>query len=74
MEHQKKKDFLLLATKLIEQISHASNAKEYYNSLVKITHKIDETIKNNYTATTNYSKPKQCSHKISYHRTSKNFT
>ena len=35
MKHQKKKDLLLLATKLIEQISDASNAKEYYNSYVK---------------------------------------
>ena len=30
MKHQKKKDFLLLATKLTEEIADASNIKECY--------------------------------------------
>ena len=30
MEHQKKKDLLLLATKLMEKLRDASNSKEYY--------------------------------------------
>ena len=34
-KHQNKKDLLLLATKLIEKISDASNAKEYYHSYLK---------------------------------------
>ena len=35
MKHQKKKDFLLLATKLIEKISDATNAKQYYQTFLK---------------------------------------
>ena len=34
-KHQKKQDLLLLATKLIDKIHHASNAKEYYKSYLK---------------------------------------
>ena len=35
MKHQKKKDLLLLPTKLIQQIPNASNAKGYYQSYLK---------------------------------------
>ena len=35
MKHQKKKELLLLATKLIEKILDARNAKEYYQSFLK---------------------------------------
>ena len=35
MIHQKKKELLLLATKLIEKILDARNAKEYYQSFLK---------------------------------------
>ena len=35
MKHQKKKDLLLLATKLIEQILDASYAKEYYKLFLR---------------------------------------
>ena len=35
MKRQKKKDLLLLATKLIEKIPGASNTKEYYQSCLK---------------------------------------
>ena len=35
MKHQKKKYFLLLATKLIEKIFDASYAKEYYKLFLK---------------------------------------
>ena len=53
MKHQKKKDLLLLATKLVETIPDASNAKEYYKSYLKKKN-IGETIKNNYSSTKNY--------------------
>ena len=35
MKHQKKKDLLFLATKLVETIPDASNVKEYYKSYLK---------------------------------------
>ena len=35
MKHQKKKDFLFLATKLIEQIPSATTAKQSYKSYLK---------------------------------------
>ena len=35
MKHQKKKDLLLLATKLTEKIPDVSNAKKYYKSYLK---------------------------------------
>ena len=35
VKYQKEKDLLLLATKLIEKIPDASNAKEYYQSFLK---------------------------------------
>ena len=34
MKRQKKKDLLLFASKLIEKIRDASNAKEYYQSFL----------------------------------------
>ena len=35
MKHHKKKDLLLLATKLIEKVADASNAKKYYQTFLK---------------------------------------
>ena len=35
MKHQKNKDLLLVATKLIDKIPDASNAKEYYKSYLE---------------------------------------
>ena len=35
MKHQKKKDLLLLATKLMEKLLDATNAKQYYQSYLK---------------------------------------
>ena len=35
LKHQKKKDLILLPTKLIKKIPDASNAKEYYKSFLK---------------------------------------
>ena len=45
----KKRDLLLLAIKLIEKISDATNAKQNYQSYLKRKnkHKIGKTIKNN---------------------------
>ena len=40
MKHQKKKDLLLLATKLIEKMFDVSNAKEYNQSYLKKKNKI----------------------------------
>ena len=40
----------------------------------KEKHKISKTIKNNYSATKNFWKPKHCWHKLSYYRAPKNFT
>ena len=51
MKHQKKKDLLLLATKLIEKMLDVSNAKEYNQSYLKKKNKIRKTIRNNYLAT-----------------------
>ena len=39
MKHQKKKDLLLCATKLIEKALDAANAKEYYQLFSKIKNK-----------------------------------
>ena len=39
MKHQKKKDLLLRATKLIEKALDAANAKEYYQLFSKIKNK-----------------------------------
>ena len=77
MKHQKNNDLLLLTIKSIEQTRDASNAKECYNSYLKNKkkqNKIGEMIKNKYSATKNYRKPKHWWHKISYYRTPKNFT
>ena len=35
MKRLKKKDLLLLATKLIAKVANPSNAEEYYNSYLK---------------------------------------
>ena len=35
MKHQKKKDLLLLSTKIIEKVPDPSNAKEHYQSYSK---------------------------------------
>ena len=35
MKHQKKKDLLFLATKLIEKMPDATNAKQYYQIYLK---------------------------------------
>ena len=44
MKHQKKKDLLLLATKLIVKITDAINAKQYYQSYLK--RNTDKTFEN----------------------------
>ena len=64
MKHQKKKELLLLATKLIESIPDASNAQEYYKSYFKRRNKIGKKIKNNFSAAKNCRKPKHFSHKL----------
>lgn len=49
--------------------------KEYYNCyLTRKKYKIGKTVKNNYSATTSYKKPRNYWHKISYCKTFKNFT
>ena len=35
MKHQKKKELLLLATKLIEKITDGTNVKQYYQTFLK---------------------------------------
>ena len=57
IKYQKEKGLLLLATKLIEKILDANNAKEYYNYyLKKKKYKIDKTIEDKYSATNDCTK------------------
>ena len=75
MKRLKRKDLSLLETKLIEKIADLNNAEEHYQIIFKKEkHKISKTIKNNYSATINFSKYQHCWYKISNYKTSKNFT
>ena len=77
----KKRDLLLLAIKLIEKISDATNAKQNCPSYLKRKnkHKIGKTIKNNdhkqLLNNENFEKPNTADKRsVTIYRTSKNFT
>ena len=75
LKKKTKKDFLLLATKLIEKLADSSNAKEYYNSdLKKKNAKLEKQSKIITQQLKDLENPKHCSHKISYYGASINFT
>ena len=51
---QLKKDLLLLANKLIEEIPDPRNAKEHHQAFIKKTQTQKKTIKKNYLSTKNF--------------------
>ena len=64
MKHQKKKELLLLATKLIESIPDASNAQEYYKSYLREETKLVKRSKIISQQPKTVEKPKHFSHKL----------
>ena len=54
MKCLKKKDLMLLANKLMENILEQHNAKEHHQSFIRKKHKVSKTIKSNYLSTKNF--------------------
>ena len=60
LKHQKKKDLLLLATKLIEKITDATNTKQQYQTFLKKKNKkLVKQSKIIYSTINNFRKPKR---------------
>ena len=75
MKRQKKRFTIICNQINCKKIPDHSNTKEYHQSyLKKKKDKIGKTIKNNCSVIKNVRKPKHCWHKISYYRTSENFS
>ena len=54
-----KKRFVIACNQINKKIADPSNSKEYFNSYLKRKkYKIGQTVKNNYSATKIYKKPK----------------
>ena len=65
----------MFATKLTEKkIPDSHNAKEYYQSFLRKKRlKVNEVIKNSYSTTKTYRKPKYYGYKSRHYRISRNF-